>query len=54
MGVVGNFVFGKFNSIPKKMYPRFSKKASVLVLLKKDFTPKFLLRISTKLFITWE
>ena len=32
---VGNFVFGNFYSISKKVRPRFSKTVSVLVLLRK-------------------
>ena len=32
---VENFIFGKFYSISKKLCPRFSKKASIMVLLKK-------------------
>ena len=38
---VGNFVFGNFYSISKKVRPRFSKTVSVLVLLrKKRFYPQ--------------
>ena len=41
MRFVGNFVFGKFYSISKKDWPRFYKRASVLVLLEKEISPQF-------------
>ena len=41
ISIVGNFVFGKFSSICKKDWPRFYKRASVLVLLEKEIPPRF-------------
>ena len=41
MTFVKKYAFGNLDSKFKKVYPRFSKNASVLVLLKKKFYPQF-------------
>ena len=55
MRFVRNFGFGKFYSISKKVCPRFSKKASVLVLLhKKRFYSKFFVEYFYNNIHNWE